>query len=509
MQAAKSPDTTLDLTEPSPAPPGSIVAARRLNRIGSHILPQPTAADDNDETQAKAPSQDHGSLTVIDNRTGKKIQVPLYYNTFKAAAFKDLGLKSYDPSYAFTASATSRITFIDGGKGILRYRGYPIEELAEKSSFLEVAYLLIKGELPDQEEFNRFQDRIMQHTYIHENLVSLMKNFRYDSHPMGQVISSIAALSTFYPEANASLSGQGIYKSEKIRNKQIYRIIGKLPTIAACAYRHRIGRPYNEPLNHLSYTENFLYMLDHLQEKDYKPHPTLVRALDVLFILHADHELNCSTAAMRHIASSLADPYTAVAGAAGALYGPLHGGANEAVLRMLEDIGSVDKVSEFLEGVKNKKRKLMGFGHRVYKNYDPRAKIIKQIAYEVFDLLGKEPLIEVAVELERQALADDYFASRRLYPNVDFYSGLIYKAMGFPTDMFPVLFLIPRAVGWLAHWLELLDDPENKIVRPFQVYVGEELRHYAPIEQRQKPEVKGMQAYASLFNKRRHVSLQK
>eukprot|EP01113_Clastostelium_recurvatum_P023867 TRINITY_DN2847_c0_g1_i2.p1 TRINITY_DN2847_c0_g1~~TRINITY_DN2847_c0_g1_i2.p1 ORF type:complete len:381 (-),score=99.05 TRINITY_DN2847_c0_g1_i2:34-1089(-) len=343
----------------------------------------------------------------------------------------------------------------------------------------------------------------MTHTYVHQNLLDLMATFRYDAHPMGMIISTVAALGTFYPEANPALQGEGLYiKNERIRNKQILRIIGKLPTIASCAWRHRIGRPFNQPTNDLGYTENFLSMLDRLAEKTYKPNPVLVKALDILFILHAEHEMNCSTAAMRHLASSNVDPYTAVAGAAGALYGPLHGGANEAVLRMLEEIKTVDNVKTFLEGVKGKKKKLMGFGHRIYHNYDPRAKIIRRVAYEVFDALGQEPLIEVATELERQALADEYFVSRKLYPNVDFYSGLIYKAMGFPTDMFPVLFMIPRATGWLAHWLEHLGDPESKIYRPRQVYLGPDVRDYVPIEARTEPVVRSQEIYSSSVSRR-------
>lgn len=487
------------------APSTATVAARRLQRLEAHLqisdvdlCPSDTAASgDKKET-----------VTITDNRTGKTIEVPIKNGTIAALNLKDLGLRAYDPGYLNTASATSRISYIDGDKGILRYRGYPIEELAEKSTFLEVAYLLVKGDLPNKQQYEEWTSRIMNHTYIHQNLISLLQTFRYDAHPMGMVVSSLAALSTFYPEANAALSGSGVFDDLQTRNKQIYRIVGKLPTIAACAYRHRMGRPYNEPVNHLSYVENFLYMLDHLQEKDYRPHPKLVRALEVLFILHADHEMNCSTAAMRHITSSLADPFTAVAGAAGALFGPLHGGANEAVLRMLESIGAKENVSKFLEEVKGRKKKLMGFGHRIYKNYDPRAAIIKKTAYEVFEVCGREPLIEVAIELERQALADEYFVSRKLYPNVDFYSGLIYKAMGFPTDIFPVLFTIPRAVGWLAHWVELLDDPENKIVRPRQVYLGHDLRHYPSMEERSAAKVTTSKDYISQNSRRRIVSLQ-
>eukprot|EP01114_Cavostelium_apophysatum_P024313 TRINITY_DN9474_c0_g1_i1.p1 TRINITY_DN9474_c0_g1~~TRINITY_DN9474_c0_g1_i1.p1 ORF type:complete len:512 (-),score=104.69 TRINITY_DN9474_c0_g1_i1:93-1628(-) len=477
------------------------------------VIPSVTSADDeeNSSSQNKTPADPNSVLVVTDKRTGKTIQVPIENDTIKATDLAKLNIRSYDPGYLNTASAISKITYIDGDKGILLYRGYPIEQLAEKSNFLEVAYLLINGELPTKPQFEQWERRIMTHTYIHENLIDLMKTFRYDAHPMGMLISSVAALSTFYPEANPALSGSDIYKNHSIRNKQIFRIIGKLPTIAACAYRHRIGRPYNQPAHNLSYTENFLYMMDHLSEVKFRPHPKLVRALDVLFILHADHEMNCSTAAMRHIASSQADPYTAVAGAAGALFGPLHGGANEAVLRMLEAIGNVDNVPAFIQDVKDKKKKLMGFGHRIYKNYDPRAKIIRDIAHDVFDILGKEPLIEVATALEKAALSDDYFISRKLYPNVDFYTGLIYKAMGFPTDMFPVLFSIPRAVGWLSHWLEFLDDPHNKIVRPRQIYVGNDRRDYQRMEERPKQggssDFQTKSIYSSIYNIRRNASL--
>eukprot|EP01116_Phalansterium_solitarium_P000906 TRINITY_DN10750_c0_g1_i1.p1 TRINITY_DN10750_c0_g1~~TRINITY_DN10750_c0_g1_i1.p1 ORF type:complete len:486 (+),score=161.61 TRINITY_DN10750_c0_g1_i1:150-1607(+) len=481
-------------------------AAKIVAHVGSSssVVATPTSGESQEK---KNPSRE--VLSVTDERTGKKIEIPIKDGAIRATDLKKLGLKSYDPGYFNTASAISRITYIDGDRGILEYRGYPIEELCEKSSFLEVAFLLLNGNLPNKAQLDQWTNKIMTHTYLHENLTGLMKNFRYDAHPMGMVISTMAALSTFYPEANAALSGQKIYQDPTIRNKQIYRIIGKLPTIAACAYRHRIGRPYNQPVNHLSYVGNFLYMLDHLSETKYRPNPKLEKALDVLFIIHADHEMNCGTAAMRHISSSLADPYTAVAGAAGALYGPLHGGANEAVLRMLEEIGTVDNIPEFLAGVKNKTRKLMGFGHRIYKNYDPRAKIICRIAHEVFDELGREPLIEVATELERIALSDEYFVSRKLYPNVDFYSGLIYRAMGFPTDMFPVLFTIPRAVGYLAHWSEQLDDPENKIARPLQIYKGHERRPYVPLEERHEAEFPTKATYSTIYNKRRNAGLSK
>jgi len=453
------------------------------------------------------------TLTVIDNRTGASVEIPVQENgTISAMSLRnikiskdDFGLMSYDPGYMNTACCTSKITFIDGDKGILQYRGYPIEQLAEQSTFLEVAYLLIYGNLPDKDHLEQWNTKIINHTYIHENLVQLMKSFRYDAHPMGMVISTVSAMSTFYPEANPALQGHDIYQNESLRNKQIFRILGKMPTIAACAYRHRIGRPYNNPVNHLSYIDNFLYMLDRLSESSYKPHPVLSKALEKLFILHADHELNCSTATMRQLTSSLVDPYTAVAGAAGALYGPLHGGANEAVLAMLQEIGTVDKVSHFLEEVKAKRKKLFGFGHRVYKNYDPRARILKEVTKEVFDVLGKSPLMQVAVELEQRALKDEYFISRKLYPNVDFYSGLIYKAMGFPTDMFPVLFAIPRTAGWLAHWCEMLQDSEIRIWRPRQVYTGYRDMTYVSPDDR-TPDTHELNSYMSEHAKRRAVA---
>jgi citrate synthase len=407
-----------------------------------------------------------------------------------------------------TCSATSRITFINGAKGILRYRGYPIEQLAQHSSFLEVSFLLLYGQLPDKQQLEYFQSRVMRHTYVHEDMKQMMKSFRYDAHPMGILISAVAAMSTLHPEANPSVIGQDVYNSESVRNKQIHRIIGNMPTIAAYAYRHRIGRPYVHPseAKGISYTENFMYMLDKMSNSNYRPHPRLARALDILFILHADHELNCSTAAMRHMASSGVDVYSCISASAAALYGPRHGGANEAVVRMLEKIGTVDKIPEFIEKVKAKKVRLMGFGHRVYKNYDPRAKIIKEVADEVFQILGKEPLIEVAVAIEKIALSDPYFIERKLYPNVDFYSGLIYKAMGFPTDYFPVLFAIPRTVGWLAHWLEFLDDPENKIVRPFQVYLGSGVRDYVPMDQRTTSTSKNIVSEETAESRRRKAA---
>lgn len=402
---------------------------------------------------------------------------------------------------------------INGNKGKLEYRGYDIEDLVENSSFLEVSYLLIYGELPTMSQLSKWQTKIMNHTFIHEDLLQQMRGFRYDAHPMGMLISSIASLGTFYGDANPALQGTDIYKTNiALRNKQIFRILGKLPTIAACAYRHRIGRPYNMPVNDLSYTENFLYMLDRLNEDHYKPHPVLAKALEKLWIIHAEHGLNCSTATMRQLVSTNVDPYSAIAGSAAALYGPLHGGANEAVLRMLKAIGTKENVPAFLEDVKQKKKRLMGFGHRVYKSYDPRAKILKNIANDVFDLLGSNPLMEVALELEKRALEDDYFRTRKLFPNLDFYSGLIYNAMGFPTDMFPVLFTIPRAAGWLAHWVESIDsDPsESKIFRPKQIYSGPDPREYDWVEDRKSEGTvekdSKLDSYKSTLDKRRQIS---
>ncbi|MBI3959657.1 MAG: citrate synthase [Chloroflexi bacterium] len=426
----------------------------------------------------------NNTLTITDNRTGETYEVPINDETINAIDLRkirvqqdDFGLMTYDPGYTNTTSCKSRITYIDGDKGILEYRGYPIEQLAEQSSFLEVAYLLIYGELPTADQLAHWENRIMRHTYIHENLTDLLKTFRYDAHPMGILVSAIAAMSTLHPEAKQ-------VHDPEVRLKQIYRILGKLPTVAAFAYRHRIGRPYNYPDSTLGYAGNFLYMLDFMGQSNYAVNPVLAHALDVLFILHADHEQNCSTSAMRGIASSEADPYSSMAGAAAALYGPLHGGANEAVLRMLREIGSVANIPGFIERVKKREVRLMGFGHRVYKNYDPRARIIKKIAYEVFAVTQKNPLLDIAIELERIALEDDYFVSRKLYPNVDFYSGIIYQAMGFPVDMFPVLFALGRAPGWLAQWVEMVDDPDQKISRPRQIYLGERGREYVPLDQR-------------------------
>ena len=424
------------------------------------------------------------TLTITDNRTGQTIEVPIDHDTIKAIDLRklkveaeDFGMMTYDPAYTNTASCKSSITYIDGDKGILQYRGYPIEQLAEQSSFLEVAYLLIFGHLPNKDELAHWQYKVMHHTYIHENLTGLMQSFRYDAHPMGLLISSLAALSTFHPDAKK-------IHDKELRLKNIWRILGKLPTMAAFAYRHRIGRPYNYPNNQLSYTANFIYMLDYMNQSNYEANPVLAKALDVLFILHADHEQNCSTSVMRNIGSSHADPYCAMAGAAAALYGPLHGGANEEVLRMLTEIGNVKNIPAFIERVKKREVLLMGFGHRVYKNYDPRAKIIKKVAYDVFEVTGTNPLLDIAIELERIALEDEFFISRKLYPNVDFYSGIIYQAMGFPVDMFPVLFALGRAPGWLAQWVEMIEDSEQRIARPREIYTGAEERDYVPLDQR-------------------------
>ncbi|MGH7779076.1 MAG: citrate synthase [Candidatus Binataceae bacterium] len=428
------------------------------------------------------------TLSITDNRTGKSYDIPIEEGgVIRAQALRqiktapgDFGLMSYDPAFMNTASCRSRITYIDGDKGILRYRGYPIEELAEKSNYLETAYLIVKGELPDREHYQRWEHNIKIHTMVHESIKTFMDGYRYDAHPMGMLVGTIGALSTFYPDA------KNIHDLES-RRLQTRRLLGKIPTLAAFAYRHTRGLPYVYPDNDLSYTGNFLSMLFKMTELKYKPNPILERALDVLFILHADHEQNCSANAMRAVGSSQPDPYAAAAAAVAALYGPLHGGANEAAIRGLMEIGSVKNVPSFIKAVKSKERRLMGFGHRVYKNYDPRAKILKQMAEQVFEVTGRNPLIDIATELERIALQDDYFVSHKLYPNVDFYSGIIYQAMGFQMEMFPVLFAIPRTSGWMAQWAEMVRDPEQAIARPRQVYIGEQERHYEPIAGRPKP----------------------
>ena len=424
------------------------------------------------------------TLTITDNRTGKSYEVPVTDGTIKAADLRqiksgpdDFGLMTYDPGFMNTASCRSAITYIDGDAGILRYRGYPIEQLAEHSSFLETAYLLLHGELPSRTELERWVHDVTHHTIIHENIRKFLDGFRYDAHPMGVFVSTIAALSTFYPDAKR-------IEDETSRQNQIFRLIAKSPTVAAFAYRHMIGMPYAYPDNDLSYTGNFLNMMFRATEIRYESHPVLERALDVLFILHADHEQNCSTSAMRGVGSAHSDPYSAMAAAASALYGPLHGGANEEVLRMLREIGSIKNIPLFIQRVKAHEVRLMGFGHRVYKNYDPRAKFIKQTADQVFEVTGRNPLIDIALELERIALEDEYFVERKLYPNVDFYSGIIYQAMRFPVEMFPVLFAIGRTPGWLAQWQEMLLDKDQRIARPRQIYTGAGTRNYVPIEKR-------------------------
>ena len=424
------------------------------------------------------------TLTVRDNRTGEEYELEITDGTVRASEFAkigktddDPGIALYDPGFTNTASTRSSVTYIDGEKGILEYRGYPIEQLAESSTFLEVAYLLIHGELPTKEQHDQWVHEITFHTFVHENLKSLMQGFRYDAHPMGMLMSSVGALSTFYPEAKA-------IRDPQVSHEQIVRLIAKMPTLGAWAFRHAQGKPYVYPDNDLSYTENFLSMLFKMSEQKYNPDPRLAKALEVLFILHADHEQNCSTNAVRSVGSSDVDPYSAVTGGIGALFGPLHGGANEAVLRMLKRIGTKENIPEFIEGVKAGNERLMGFGHRVYKNYDPRATIIKKAVDDVFEVTGVNPLLEIAQELEKIALEDEYFVKRKLYPNVDFYSGLIYEALEFPPEMFTVLFAIPRTAGWLAQWLEQVSDKEQKIARPKQIYTGDRGLQFTPAEQR-------------------------
>jgi citrate synthase len=424
------------------------------------------------------------SLSVTDNRTGENYELELKHGTARAMDLRqikvsddDFGVMSYDPAFTNTASCKSAITFIDGEEGILQHRGYPIEQLCDQSSYLEVAYLLIHGELPTRAELDQWEHEVTVHTYIHENIKEFLHGFRYDAHPMGMLLSCVGAMSTFYPQAKD-------IKDPEERHMAAVRLIAKMPTLAGFAYRHGLGLPYVYPDNDLSYSENFLSMLFKMTEVKYEPDERLARALDTLFILHADHEQNASANAVRSVGSTQVDPYSAVAAGVAALYGPLHGGANEAALRMLDRIGTVENIPDFLEGVKRGDERLMGFGHRVYKNYDPRARIIKKNVDEVLEATGKSPKLEIAVELEKRALDDDYFTSRKLYPNVDFYSGLIYEALQIPTDMFPVIFAIPRTSGWVAQWLEMLDDEEQKIARPRQIYIGERDRDYVPMDQR-------------------------
>src|SRR5438067_32539 len=424
------------------------------------------------------------TLSVTDNRTGATYELEVSDGTIRAVDLRqiktgegDFGLMSYDPAYMNTASCRSAITYIDGDAGILQHRGYPIEQLCEHSSYLEVAYLLIKGELPTRAQLEQWVHDITIHTFVHENIKDFMQGFRYDANPMGMLVASVGALSTFYPDANQ-------INDEAIREIQIIRLLAKMPTLAAFAFRHNMGQPYVYPDNELEYAGNFLSMMYKMTELKYEPDPRLARALDVLFILHADHEQNASTSAVRSVGSTQVDPYSAVAAGVGALYGPLHGGANEQVLRMLRRIEHKENIPDFLKGVQEGKERLMGFGHRVYKNYDPRAKIIKKAAYEVFEVTGTNPLLDVALELEKIALEDDYFVERKLYPNVDFYSGIIYEALGMPVSMFPVMFAIPRTSGWIAQWLEMVQDPEQKIARPRQVYTGARERDYVPVDAR-------------------------
>lgn len=438
--------------------------------------------------KSRAKSKSRDSLSITDNRTGRSYEIPIVTavegEAIRAQDLRqirvnpaDFGLMSYDPAFTNTASCKSAVTWIDGDAGILEYRGYPIEVLARKSNYLEVAYLLIYGDLPTRPQYEEWERSITLHTFTHENVKKFIDGFLYDAHPMGILVTAVAALSTFYPDA------KNIF-DESSRRLQIHRLIGKMPTLSAFAYRHSRGMPYVYPDNELSYSGNLLSMLFRIAEPRYSPDPILEKALDILFILHADHEQNCSANAMRAVGSSNTDPYTAVAAAASALYGPLHGGANEAVLRMLGEIGSKDKIPAYIKKVKAGKGRLMGFGHRVYKNFDPRASIIKQIADQVFEVTGHNPLLDIALELERIALEDDYFIERKLYPNVDFYSGIIYQAMGFPTAMFTVLFAIPRTAGWLAQWQEMLTDPETKIARPRQLYSGGRRRKFVALNKR-------------------------
>jgi citrate synthase len=439
---------------------------------------------DTDIQAAGVAQNGNGTLSVTDNRTGQTYEIEITDGTVRSTDFRkikvdadDFGLMTYDPAYMNTASCRSEITYLDGENGVLEYRGYPIEQLAEQSTYLEVAYLLVHGELPTSRQLEEWIGEVTIHTFVHENVKAFIQGFRHDAHPMGMLLGSVGALSTFYPDAND-------IKDPENRHIQTIRLIAKMPTLAAFAYRHNMGQPYVYPDNDLAYSGNFLNMMYKMTELKYQPDPRLERALDILFILHADHEQNCSTSAVRSVGSSQVDPYSAIAAGVAALYGPLHGGANEAVLRMLKRIGNKENIPDFIAGVKQGNERLMGFGHRVYKNYDPRATIIKKACDDVFQVTGKNPLLEIATELERIALEDEYFISRKLYPNVDFYSGLIYEAMGLPTEMFPVMFAIGRTSGWIAQWLEMVQDPEQKIARPRQIYTGERSREYVPLSQR-------------------------
>ncbi|GFR42004.1 hypothetical protein Agub_g2818 [Astrephomene gubernaculifera] len=475
------------------APSRLAVLSRQMTGTASEDAVARNNTAQQEVEERPAPGGGRGTLTVVDNRTGKKYTIEISEGgTINAQSLKQIkaggdgvGLRVYDPGYLNTCAVISRISFIDGERGILRYRGYPIEELAAKSNHLETAYLVLYGSLPTQSQLSIFRESVMRHTALPTSVLATVAAMPHDAHPMGVLMTGICALSTLHPEQNPALAGQNVYKSREIQDKQIVRLIGKVPALAALAYHKATGRSAAPPNQRMDYAENFLYMLDGASNPAYRPNPRLSRALDIMFILHAEHEMNCSTAAVRHLGSSGVDVYTAVAGAVGALYGPLHGGANEAVLRMLARIGTVENIPAFIEGVKNRKEKLFGFGHRVYRNFDPRAKIIKDVAEkEVFPLVGIDPLIEVAKALQDAALADEYFVSRKLYPNVDFYSGLVYRALGFPPQFFTVLFAIPRIVGYCAHWRESLTDPDTKIIRPQQDYKGVWLRHYADMAYR-------------------------
>lgn len=446
----------------------------------------------NGQSSRPAPGGGSGMLMVTDTRTGKQYELEISeHGTIKGTDLKKIqaggdgvGLRTYDNGYVNTTACKSRVSYIDGGAGILRYRGYPIEQLAEQSHFVEVSYLVIYGHLPGSEQMEKWNETIMRHSALPVAVEDAIAALPHDAHPMGVLLTGLAALSTCHPEQNPALAGQHVYKSKDVVDKQIVRIVGKIPTLAAYAYHRASGRKPAAPNQKLGYTENFLYMLDSSNRPHYAPNPRLAKALDVLFLLHAEHELNCSTSAARHLASSGVDVYTVIQGAVGALYGPLHGGANEAVVRMLERIGDKSNIPTFIEDVKARREIMFGFGHRVYKNYDPRAKIIRQVADDVFSIVGRDPLIDIAMELEKVARSDEYFVKRKLYPNVDFYSGLVYRAMGFPPQFFTVLFAVPRITGYLAHWKETLDDPDTKIVRPQQDYCGEWLRDYVPVSTR-------------------------
>merc|ERR1719246_270377 len=440
-----------------------------------------------------AAAQPKDSLSVLDNRTGKSYELLIKDGAINATALSAIKsptgavTRSYDPAYMNTVNCISRISFINGEKGILEYRGYPIEQLAQGSTFLETAFLLVNGELPTAKQLGSFSKKVMKNSAYHHGLEPFIKAFRHDAHPMAMMSTLMAAMSSFYPEANPAYVGAKIYNTRQERNKHIYRVLGCAPAIAAACYRHRIGKPIIPPKEDLSYIENFLYMMDALpSDTNFRPHPKIVKAIEVLFILHAEHELNCSTAAIRHMTSSQSDVYTSLAGAVTALYGPRHGGANEAVLRMLDSIGHVDNIPQFIKDVKERKKTLMGFGHRNYKNFHLRDALVRKLADDVFAVVGREPMIDIAMELERIALNDEFFIKRKLYPNVDFYSGVIYKALGIPTEMFTILFTLPRLAGWLAHWNEFVEDPDNKIVRPRQIYKGYKTREFVPVDQRKQ-----------------------